>query len=221
MTDNERPNRTGTSEPISAAAFMQRHAPDDVVVDDPPPAVRPKVQVDLPELLPAARFVPRAIHYRTQLDSLIFGVVAAWVLLAFTRLGGQFITDPTAGLRFVVLGLWGLLAVAGLVGLAAHFLSETPLPPWQVVALAAASQTGLIAVGFITFLAGNAMEILGPGWFAAIVVGVGWMPYVLVVGFNQLTNSGWARSALVGLGVQLLWLLTLGRYVVDRIGHLL
>ena len=217
MTDE----RSSGSDPMSAGEFMQRHAPDDVALAEPPPTPRPKPQVEIPPLIPAARFVPRSIYDRTQLDGLAFGVIASWVLLAFTRLGGQFITDPTAGLRFVVLGLWGLLAVAAFLGFAAQVLTDQPLAPWQAVALAAAAQLGLVAVGFITFLAGNAMEILGPGWFAAIVVGFGWMPYVLVVGFNQLTNSGWAKAAVVGIGVQALWLLTLGRYVVDRIGHLL
>jgi len=208
------------SGPISAGDFLQRHAAVDEEDPPPKPAV-PRQKFVKPSVMPAARFLPGSLFDRTQLDGLAFGVVSAWVLLAFTRLGGQFITDPTAGLRFVVVGLWGLLAVAALIGLAANMLTDQPLPPWQALALAGAAQLGLVAVGFITFLAGNAMEILGPGWFAAIVVGLGWMPYVLVVGFNQLTGSGWIKAALVGLGVHVLWLVTIGRYIVDRIGHLL
>lgn len=152
-------------------------------------------------------------------------VVAAWALLAWARFGSQAIEGPRAVLRFLLVGVYAWLLQAFVVwvtGLAAErtgragprpdptrALQFTGLAHQPVVILGLAVQLGAVVPLPILFTA------------LAVVALLGWLPGQLVTAmasaFGRLDRWSLA-AAVLAYGA---WAVLAGRYLLDRVGHLL
>lgn len=152
-------------------------------------------------------------------------VLGAWVLLAWSRLGIQGMSAPRTATRFVLVGVYSWLLMAAVVYLVGWLADRFGRPaqgsfrPARIMQLTGLCHQPLAMVGFV-MLFGVLLPVQEPVTLAA-VAGVGlWMPAMLVVAMRSMMPDDRAVGMVAGLAGYLIWVATAGRYLLDRVGHL-
>ncbi len=152
-------------------------------------------------------------------------VLGAWALLAWARFGPQLIDDMRAVLRFVLVGVYGWLALSVLIFLALRVLNRRTdgLDPTPLSLEATTAKVGLahqaLAVG------GFAMQIFQILPFPIVtsviaVTSVIWMGAQLTGAVASLQQRQWLATAPLAMTAWLAWLAVIGTYLWSRLGHL-
>lgn len=158
-------------------------------------------------------------------------VIGAWALLAWSRFGFQATSAPRAPVRFVLVGVYGWLGLAVLLWAAGRIIGRiaeattgvAPSPGAtldsvvRVVGLA--HQPILVVAVLAQFL--QVLPLPRLSLAVAVFTFVLWLPGVLgaaVMSLHRLTPSRAALVVIVGYGP---WLATAGRYLNERLGHLI
>ncbi len=145
-------------------------------------------------------------------------VVGAWLLLAWARFGPQLIGDLQAVVRFVLVGVYGWLALSLAIYLFDRLRGRRPNLETIVAKIGLAHQA--LAVG------GFAIQIVQilPLPILATIVGVGsvlWMGGQLAAAITSLRQTSWIGSAPVAIAAWVGWLAVIGTYLWSRLGHLI
>lgn len=159
-------------------------------------------------------------------------VLGAWVLMAWSRFGAQGLTAPRVAVRFVLVGLYGWLALAVLVWAAGRLADQLLARPGggpegagpelaRIVQFTGLAHRPLIILGFVIQFAAVLLRLQGPGLVLAIAALGLWMPAMLVAAVTSAFAVGPLRAALVVAGPYLAWLATAGRFLNQQVGHLL
>jgi hypothetical protein len=145
-------------------------------------------------------------------------------ILALTRLGGLVVDAPRAVLRLMLVGVWGWvgLSVAIWLTITATSGSAGPRPGLvHTLAIAGIAHAPVVALGVVVFVSAGVLDLLGPGMVTAWFVFAFWFPAMLVTGAAAGLHRSVPVAAASVAAPYLVWLVVVGRHVLDRIGHLL
>lgn len=148
--------------------------------------------------------------------------VGVWIIATWNRFGALFISDPRDALGFLLIGIDGWLLSALVMWFVARGLSGgSGLGVARTVKLLGYAHLPLLVVGLGSALLPGLFGITGVvrpfAWVAAAV----WMPAMLTVGLHAASQLSIGRSAAIALPVHLVWLVTIGRWALGQIGHVL
>lgn len=161
-------------------------------------------------------------------------VLAAWVILAWSRFGAQSFNGMRAFTRFVLVGVYAWFGLTAALWVAARIRTRarpTEAPtgdgrrsPWRLLAmLGLAHQPLLVAGALLWFLQIAPHSALNTVVGAAAVALMGGQVVAATGVFEQRSSLAWPSSLSVVLStvaVWLLWLATAGRFLAERVGHL-
>lgn len=157
-------------------------------------------------------------------------VTVASFLLALTRFGGLVGTEPRSFVRLALVGIWGWIGLAALLWVAGNVAVRRPpsasIGPRdtsvrRIFAVAGLAHVPVLGFAGMLFVAAMLFRLLGPGTVAAVVVFAGWLPATLLVGVRAVFGlDPSAAVAVVGVSYAA-WYLTVGRYLLEQVGHLL
>ena len=167
-------------------------------------------------------------------------VIGAWLVLAWNRFGFQGLAQLRVMLRFVLIGVYGWLGLVALTWLGHRLLSARRTGERQSGWGGAEAQRLLQVIGLshiallvlaIAIQIGQAIPIpfVVPALTAfALLI---WFPGMVIAAVTQTTGRtdsqllSDGRSAMASLLISavacLLWLLVVGRYLFDQLGHLI
>ena len=157
-------------------------------------------------------------------------ILAAFALSAWNRFGSQAFLGPRAPVRFILTGIYGWLALSFLVWLVGtRFDNDLVGDWWRTLQRTAASVSvahfPLIILGFYIATLGNFIRNPWPGTVLAVVVFTVWIPTLLARALQHIVPIELGRDrpkALLAIAVPyLLWLLWIGRFLNQQVGHLL
>ena len=187
------------------------------------------------ELARSLSIVPQAWERvrRASLAGAAGSALGAWAVMAWNRFGSQGLLAPRAGVRFLLIGFytWVGLALTLWLGLKlASWLTsrsretaevDKPPPPSLIIQLSGLAHRPLLVVAVVIQLLSLIVPGTGPGGVVA-AIGLGlWMPAMLVSGLMWARPQPVLRAALIVALPYLAWLATAGRFLLDRVGHLL
>ncbi|MEM7326411.1 MAG: hypothetical protein AAF531_25220 [Actinomycetota bacterium] len=175
-------------------------------------------------------------------------VVGAWLILAWNRFGFQGVEQPRVMIRFALIGVWGWLGLTAVIALvvlvlrplivaggdearAADHVANGTVPRWPDVAGRLLQVSGLSHVALlvlaIAIQIGQAVPIpLIVPLLTALVL-LAWFPGMLVIATTEAVlrqGRGIARPVTITavvVPVYVVWLATVGRYLVEQLGHLI
>jgi len=162
--------------------------------------------------------------------SAIVLVATASFVMALNRFGGLIVDTPRSFLRLVLVGVWGWIGLAiaiwlvvrGTRAVQGDQAAAGPPPSLQVnVAAVGLAHTPVLALGIVIFVAAGLLEVLGPGFVAAIFVFGFWFPAGLIAATAHVNRMAPVRAAVVVAVPYLIWMSIIGRHLLDRIQHLL
>ncbi|MGI9597271.1 MAG: hypothetical protein ACR2QK_14000 [Acidimicrobiales bacterium] len=163
----------------------------------------------------------------------IAAVVGAWLLMAWGRFGVQGLSAPRAGLRFILVGVYAWLLVAAtvyLVGVVAHRFGagraggggggrSESFRPARVFQLTGLCHQPVVLTG-IAVLFGSLLPFQAPLTVVAYFAIALWLPAMLVAAVQSMLPANRLAATGAGLAGYGVWLATAGRYLLDRVGHL-
>jgi hypothetical protein len=156
-------------------------------------------------------------------------VVAASVVLAWSRFGGVAVDAPQAFLRMVLVGVWGWLGLGAAIWLIVRLARRStrhagqgrPAPLERTLALVGFAHAPVLLLAVVILVAAGALQVFGLGQIVAVVVLGFWFPALLVAASSYLFDLG----PLIGVAVVALpygvWLATVGRHLLQQVQHLL
>lgn len=164
------------------------------------------------------------------LSSALALAVAASVVMALNRFGGQLIDAPRSFVRLTLVGVWGWVGLAFAV-----WLIATPMPVSadqagdppssgsfrHTLAAVGFAHTPLLVLGLVIFVAAGLLQTLGPGLVVAVFVVGFWFPAVLTIATRHTHDLNPVRAASVVAVPYLMWLLVIGRHLLGQVQHLL
>lgn len=160
-------------------------------------------------------------------------VLGGWLLMAWHRFGVQGLSAPRVGVRFVLVGVYGWLGLTAVLVLAGALLhrrtgstatvagraGSTATVAGRVLPLSALAHQPLLVTGFVLLFA----QVLPIPWLTTgvTVLALGfWMPAMLGAAMASALDTDPARAAAVTAVGYLAWAGTAGRFLLDRVGHL-
>lgn len=148
--------------------------------------------------------------------------VGVWIVATWNRFGALFISDPRDALGFLLIGVDGWLLPALVMWAVARWLGgDTEIGVVRTVKMLGYAHLPLLVVGLGSALLPGLFGITGVvrpfAWLAAGI----WMPAMLTVGLHAASKLSIGRSAAIALPVHLIWLITVGRWALNQIGHVL
>ncbi len=147
--------------------------------------------------------------------------IGAYALLAFDRFGVQGIIEPRATVRMLLAGFYGWLWLAGASWLVARLAFGPGAGFSPVFRLYGRAHLPLLVVGMTLQVSTVFLQTLGPGlWVGAFAV-LFWMPALLVAATRTAFVVDGRTALLVIVGPYLVWLVVVGRYLENQLGHLL
>lgn len=166
---------------------------------------------------------------RIQVETLprrMLTVVGAFVLAAWNRFGAQGFLGPSAPVRMLLTGIWGWLILSLIVWLIAQTRNEELRgDPLYGLQRAAVSMTvphfPVIILGFYMATAGAFIRTPIPGIVLAVLVFGAWVPVLYVRAMKHLADVNTKTAAVAMIGPYVLWLVTIGRYLFQQVGHLI
>lgn len=157
-------------------------------------------------------------------------VVAASVVLAWSRFGGLAVDAPRAFLRMVLVGVWGWLGLGSAIWLAARLLrsagrlagSGRSTPRLErTLAVVGFAHAPVLLLGVVIVIGAGALQLFGVGQVVAVVVFGFWFPALLVAAASHSFDLDPLRAIGVVSVPYALWLPFVGRHLLERVQHLL
>ena len=156
-------------------------------------------------------------------------VLAASVVMAWSRFGGVAVDAPRAFLRMVLVGVWGWLGLAAAIWLIVRLERRTtgltgegrPAPLERAIAVVGFAHAPLLLLAVVILVAAGALQIFGLGQIVAVVVLGFWFPALLVAASSHLFDLDPLTGVLVVALPYGIWLATVGRYLLQQVQHLL
>ncbi len=151
-------------------------------------------------------------------------VIGSWLVLAWGRFGFQGIASPRALTRFVLVGVYGWLAVAAVAWLGSVLLARVrderrPADPVRVLQVTGLSHQPLLVFG-VLLQVGQLAPIPGLMTVVAVLTIALWAPAILAAALAATLGPP-RRSALATTAVAAgLWFIVSGRYLLAQLGHL-
>lgn len=147
--------------------------------------------------------------------------IGAYAILAFDRFGVQGVVDPRATVRLLLAGFYGWLWLVIAAWIIGWFVFGTDTGFATVFRLYGNAHLPLVFVAIAIQVFSVVGRTLGPALLVAGLAGLIWMPAMLVGATRAASGFDTRRSALLVAGPYVIWLLTVGIYLVDQLGHLL
>lgn len=162
-------------------------------------------------------------------------VLGAWLVLAWNRFGFQGVDQPRVMARFVLVGVYGWLGFVAVIWLADRLLGsgaaanrDRPgsrgIDPPRLLQLIGLSHLALVVLAVVIQI-GQAVPIplIVPAF--TVFVLLLWFPGMLLAAVLQAWStseeaSGPVPAAVTGVAY-VFWFLTVGRYLLDQLGHLI
>lgn len=155
-------------------------------------------------------------------------VIGAWFFLAWNRLGFQGVAMPRVMVRFVLVGVYGWFWFVLALWFGQRFLArrsdngggDVRAEPTRLLQVTGLAHQSLLVLAIVLQI-GQAIPIPVIAPALTLFVFLVWLPGALVAATSQATPT--ATTATTGLAVMayLVWLVTVGRYLLDQIGHLI
>lgn len=155
-----------------------------------------------------------------------FGTTSlAAVLWSFNRFGGTAFDAPRHFVRMGLLSFYGwfglalgVWAVAATLSMGSTRRTATLL---RTVTMVGVAHLPVVVFGVVVFVAASVLRLLGPGLVSAVTVFGLWFPAVLVVATRHSFGSSIGRALIAALGPYVLWMVFIGRPLLQRVQHLL
>ena len=147
--------------------------------------------------------------------------IGAYAILAFDRLGIQGMVDPRATVRLLMVGFYGWLWLAVSAWAIGRVVLGADAALATVLRLYGNAHLPLVFVGIGIQVFSVVARTQSPALVIAVLAGLVWMPAMLVAATRVVFDLEPGKAALVVAGPYLVWLLTVGRYLLGQLGHLL
>lgn len=147
--------------------------------------------------------------------------VGAYAILAFDRFGIQGVVEPRATVRLLLVGFYGWLWLAVAAWLIGRLALGSEARFTTVFRLYGNAHLPLVFVAIAIQVFSVVGQTLGPAMVVAALALLIWMPAMLTAATRQVLDRDRPRAVLVIAGPYLVWLLTVGRYLLSQLGHLL
>ena len=162
---------------------------------------------------------------RWSLSSTVSGVAAltvgSYAVLAFDRFGLQGFSEPRGPARLVLVGFYGWIGLTVAAWLTAGRSIRGPGTLSRLFRLLGHAHVPLLALAVVIQGLSITGQIQGPARTVAIFTILFWMPAMLVKATRTALGLDSPAALLAVGGPYLLWLLIVGRYLLDQVGHLL
>jgi len=162
----------------------------------------------------------RSLEYQ-QLRSRGLTVLFAYVVLAWNRFGLISFSTPRAPMQLILVGVYGWLGMAALIWLASQLLSDWKIDFHRAAVATAIAHVPLVFLAFFMAIVAGFARLTGPSAVVALLVAGLWMPALLTRGFHDGGGLRLKPALAAAVVTQLIWTATVGRYLVDQVGHLL
>jgi len=154
-------------------------------------------------------------------------VIGGWLLLAWTRFGFQGLSAPRVMTRFVLVGVYGWLGLAAILWLGALLLRPRDANPGhrhgdpeRLLQVSGLAHQPLLAAG-IALQITQVLPIPWAGTVIAFVAFLLWLPAMLAAATRAVLDQGLGPSIALTVAAYGAWLVTAGRFLLDRLGHLI
>ncbi len=147
--------------------------------------------------------------------------IGAYAIFAFDRLGIQGVVDPRATVRLLLVGFYGWLWLAVSAWAIGRLALGADAAFAMVLRLYGNAHLPLVFVAIGIQVFSVVARSQGPALLIAVLAGLVWMPAMLVAATRRSFDLEPGKAALVVLLPYLVWLLTVGRYLIAQLGHLL
>lgn len=156
--------------------------------------------------------------------------VGASLVMAWNRFGGVAADAPRAFLRLTLVGVWGWLGLAVAIWLATELVravserEEDDPPPAaleRTLALVGLAHAPVLLLGVVIFFSAGLLQVLGPGMVVAVFVYGFWSPALLVAAVTYALDLRPLVAVVVVSVPYAVWLLVVGRHLLDQVQHLL
>ena len=158
-------------------------------------------------------------------------VVIGSILMSLTRFGGLAFDEPRGFVRLALVMVWGWLGLATAIWLIASRARDTsqasgeptppPMPLHQTIAVVGLAHVPILTLSGVIFVAAGLLQLLGPGRVAAVFVFAFWFPASLTTGLRSTFHGDLVRFAVIVIVPYAVWLLIVGRHVLEQLNHLL
>ncbi len=147
--------------------------------------------------------------------------IGAYAIFAFDRLGIQGVVDPRATVRLLLVGFYGWLWLAVSAWAIGRVVLGAAAALAAVMRLYGNAHLPLVFVAIGIQVFSVVARTQNPALVIAVLASLVWMPAMLVAATRVVFDLQPRKAALVVVGPYLVWLLTVGRYLVAQLGHLL
>lgn len=156
-----------------------------------------------------------------------FTAFGASLVLAFNRFGGLLIDFPQRFAQMLLFGVWGWLFLGTGIWFAGRLVvdrvgsnADQPTLVKTLTSVGFAHRPILI-LGAVLFVSTGLLQFTGPGLVVAVFVFGVWFPALLTLSV-EYSRYIERRDALMVVAVPyVLWLLIVGRHLINQIAHLL
>lgn len=158
-----------------------------------------------------------------RLTGAVLIAVGGWAIMAWNRLGVLAFTTPRSGVRFVLIGFYAYLGMALAVAAVARLVDPKPVSIAQLrrtVQVIGLAHRPLLVIGLVVQISALIAPLTSLAPIAAWLSFGLWMPAMLVGAVRWVRGISSGQALLIVSVPYLLWLLTAGRFLLDRVGHL-
>ncbi len=157
-------------------------------------------------------------------------VLGAFTLAAWNRFGSQAFLGPRAPVRMILTGIYGWLALSLVVWFIAtridpELLHDRSHSIRRALVAVTVAHFPLIIIGFYIATFGAFIRSPWPGTIIAILTFSFWIPTLLTRALQHLVSLDVRLDrgrAMLAIAVPyIVWLLIIGRYLFQQVGHLL
>ena len=158
-----------------------------------------------------------------RLTGAVLLAVGGWAIMAWNRLGVLAFTTPRSGVRFVLIGFYAYLGMALAVVAVARLVDPKPVSTTQLcrtVQVVGLAHQPLLVIGLVVQISALIAPLTSVATVAAWLTFGLWMPAMLVGAVRWTRDISTPQALMIVSVPYLLWLATAGRFLLDRVGHL-
>lgn len=156
-----------------------------------------------------------------------FTVFGASLVLAFNRFGGLLVNSPQRFAQLLLFGVWGWLLLGAGIWFAGRVVVDrvgsNADQPSLVKTLTSVgfAHRPVLMLGAVLFISTGLLQITGPGLVVAVIVFGVWFPALLTLSVQHSRYIELQDALMVVVVPYVLWLLIVGRHLVNQVAHLL
>lgn len=147
--------------------------------------------------------------------------VGAYVVFAFDRFGLQGFSEPRGPIRLVLAGFYGWVGLSAATWILATARVNRSTGFRDVFRLFGQAHLPLLLVAIVIQGLSVSLRLQGPALGFAVFALLFWLPALLVVATGELLGVGIARAGRLVAGPYALWLVAIGWFLHNQVGHLL